>query len=58
MLVAPDTENVFNDDFWEGLDFVVNAVVNVKARNYVDDKCVWFTKPLLESGTLGTKANS
>jgi ubiquitin-activating enzyme E1 len=58
ILVAPDTESVFNDEFWTGLDFVVNAVDNVKARNYVDDKCVWFTKPLLESGTLGTKANS
>jgi ubiquitin-activating enzyme E1 len=30
--VAPETENVFNDDFWEGLNFVVNAVDNVQAR--------------------------
>jgi ubiquitin-activating enzyme E1 len=57
-LVAPNTENVFNDAFWEDLDFVVNAVDNVKARQYVDARCVWFEKPLLESGTLGTKANS
>ena len=28
------------------------------ARLYVDSKCVWYEKPLLESGTLGTKANS
>jgi len=40
------------------LDFVVNAVDNIKARLYVDRRCVWYTKPLLESGTLGTKANS
>jgi ubiquitin-activating enzyme E1 len=58
ILVAPATENVFDEDFWSSLDFVVNAVDNVKARNYVDGKCVWFEKPLLESGTLGTKANS
>jgi len=52
------TEEVFNDKFWEGLDFVTNAVDNIKARLYVDQKCVWYEKPLLESGTLGTKANS
>ena len=58
LFVAPSTENVYNDDFWTSIDFVVNAVDNVKARQYVDDRCVWFQKPLLESGTLGTKANS
>jgi ubiquitin-activating enzyme E1 len=57
-IVSPDTEAVFYDKFWESLDFVVNAVDNVKARLYVDSKCVWYEKPLLESGTLGTKANS
>jgi ubiquitin-activating enzyme E1 len=56
--VDPATEEVFNDQFWEGLDFVTNAVDNIKARLYVDQKCVWYEKPLLESGTLGTKANS
>jgi ubiquitin-activating enzyme E1 len=56
--VSQETENVFNDDFWENLDFVVNAVDNIKARLYVDSRCVWYAKPLLESGTLGTKANS
>lgn len=57
-LVSPDTEHIFNDAFWEELDFVVNAVDNIKARLYVDQKCAWYEKPLLESGTLGTKANS
>ena len=56
--VGSDTESVFNDKFWEELSFVVNAVDNIKARLYVDQKCVWYEKPLLESGTLGTKANS
>lgn len=56
--VGSDTESVFNDAFWESLDFVVNAVDNIKARLYVDQRCVWYAKPLLESGTLGTKANS
>jgi ubiquitin-activating enzyme E1 len=57
-LVSGDTEAIFHDKFWEDLDFVVNAVDNIKARLYVDMRCVWYEKPLLESGTLGTKANS
>lgn len=40
-----------------GLDFVVNALDNVKARKYVDSRCVFYQKPLLESGTEGTKFN-
>jgi ubiquitin-activating enzyme E1 len=56
-LLSQDTEDVFNDQFWEELDFVVNAVDNIKARLHIDQKCVWYQKPLLESGTLGTKAN-
>ena len=30
--VSPGTENVFNTAFWQGLDVVVNALDNVKAR--------------------------
>ncbi|KAL3665956.1 hypothetical protein V7S43_008755 [Phytophthora oleae] len=56
-LVAPHTENVFDDDFWTDLDVVTNALDNVKARLYVDSKCVFHKLPLLESGTLGTKCN-
>lgn len=56
--VDPENERIFNDAFWEGLDFVVNAVDNVKARLFVDGRCVWYGKPLFESGTLGTKCNS
>ena len=58
LFVSPETESIFNCKFWESLDFVVNAVDNIKARLYVDSQCVWYEKPLLESGTLGTKANS
>ena len=55
--VAPDTEETFDDSFWEKLNFVVNALDNIQARLYVDSRCVYFRKPLLESGTLGTKGN-
>lgn len=56
--VGPDTEDVFNDDFWESLSGVCNALDNVQARLYVDQRCVYYMKSLLESGTLGTKGNA
>lgn len=56
--VSPETENVFDASFWLSLDVVINALDNVKARLYVDRQCVFFGKPLLESGTLGTKCNT
>ncbi|KAL9642679.1 hypothetical protein ABK040_009758 [Willaertia magna] len=55
--VAPETEEVFDDEFWENLSGVTNALDNVQARLYVDSRCVYYRKPLLESGTLGTKGN-
>ncbi|KAK9467961.1 hypothetical protein V1512DRAFT_236239 [Lipomyces arxii] len=56
--VGPDTENIFDEDFWYSLDGVTNALDNVEARTYIDRRCVFFRKPLLESGTLGTKGNT
>lgn len=56
--VGPETEDIFDVNFWESLDFVTNALDNVEARTYVDRRCVFFKKPLLESGTLGTKGNT
>lgn len=56
--VGESTENIFDDKFWDSLDGVWNALDNVKARRYTDSKCVFHGKPLLESGTLGTKANN
>ncbi|OMJ66711.1 hypothetical protein SteCoe_36353 [Stentor coeruleus] len=55
--VSPENETIFDDMFWNSRDFITNAVDNVNARLYVDSRCVWYEKALLESGTLGTKAN-
>lgn len=55
---CPDTENVFHDTFWDGLNVVINALDNVNARMYMDMRCLYFQKPLLESGTLGAKCNT
>eukprot|EP00916_Digyalum_oweni_P011465 GHVL01019084.1.p1 GENE.GHVL01019084.1~~GHVL01019084.1.p1 ORF type:complete len:1023 (+),score=202.75 GHVL01019084.1:893-3961(+) len=55
--VGAETEEIFDDKFWNGQDVILNALDNVQARLYVDSRCVWYLKPLLESGTLGTAAN-
>jgi len=56
--VGPETEDVFDDAFFAGLDGVCNALDNVDARLYMDAKCVFYGLPMLESGTLGTKGNT
>ena len=55
--MGPDTEDIFDDDWFEALDGVCNALDNVQARTYMDQRCVYLGKSLLESGTLGTKGN-
>jgi len=40
-VVSKDTEMVYSDDFWDSQDVILNAVDNVKARNFIDDKCVF-----------------
>jgi ubiquitin-activating enzyme E1 len=57
LYVAPETENIFDDKFWTSQDFIINAVDNIKARKYIDSRCTWFGRPLIDSGTLGTKAH-
>ncbi|KAJ8086217.1 E1 ubiquitin-activating protein [Marasmius tenuissimus] len=55
--VGPDTEDVYHENFFNDLDAVTNALDNVKARLYMDQRCVFYRKPLVDSGTLGTKGN-
>jgi ubiquitin-activating enzyme E1 len=56
--VASDTEHLFGDDFYDKLSGVCTALDNVEARLYVDQRCVFYRLPMLESGTLGTKGNT
>jgi len=55
--VGPDSENIYDDKFFENLTAVTNALDNVDARLYMDRRCVYYQKPLFESGTLGTMGN-
>lgn len=56
--VAPDTEHLFGDDFYDKLSGVCTALDNVEARLYIDQRCLFYQLPMLESGTLGTKGNT
>ncbi|KAF5393762.1 hypothetical protein D9757_000269 [Collybiopsis confluens] len=55
--VGPETEGIYNEGFFNNIDGVTNALDNVKARLYMDQRCVFYEKPLIDSGTLGTKGN-
>ena len=55
--VGKETENVFDDKFYSNINIIVNALDNVNARIYMDNKAIEYQKPLLESGTLGLKGN-
>lgn len=55
--VHDGTANIFTDKFFEELTIVTNALDNVQARRYVDQRCVSAKTPLLESGTLGPKGH-
>jgi len=55
--VGDDTEDIYTDDFMESLTGICNALDNVHARMYMDSRAIYYKKPLLESGTLGTKGN-
>lgn len=55
--VGRNTEHIFNRSFWEPLTSVTNALDNMEARRYVDERCVAFGKSLIDSGTMGTLGN-
>ncbi|GET88716.1 ubiquitin-activating enzyme E1, putative [Leishmania tarentolae] len=55
--MGPETEAIFNEDFWEQQAIILNALDNVMSRKYVDSRCLFYQRALLESGTLGTKCN-
>ncbi|OQS55725.1 UBA1 [Ecytonucleospora hepatopenaei] len=55
--VKQETENVFSDTFFDKVDLVSNALDNIQARMYMDERCVSLKKPMVDAGTLGTKGH-
>lgn len=52
-----DTEDYFDDNFHSGIDIYLNALDNVDARTYMDSQAIKYSKPLIDSGTMGSKGN-
>ncbi|XP_041639928.1 ubiquitin-like modifier-activating enzyme 1 [Cheilinus undulatus] len=53
-----DSEEVYDYNFFMGLDGVAAALDNVEARVYLDGRCVQHHKPLLEGGTQGSQGHT
>ena len=56
--IGIENENIFNEEFWKKQDFIINAVDNIEARLYISEQCILNQRILIDSGTLGTIANS
>ncbi len=56
--ICEETENVFNDTFWEKQDIIVSGVDDNKARMYLNNQCFKYNKILLNIGTSGVRAKA
>lgn len=56
--VGQESENFFDENFWNKQDYIINAVDNIEARIYISEQSLIYKKILIDSGTLGTKTNS
>ena len=56
--VGTETENIFTDQFWDDQNIIFNAVDNVKARFYINDKVTIHQKYHFDAGTLGENSSS
>ena len=57
-IVSPETENIFSDIFWDNQDIIFNAVDNIKARIYINEKVTIHQKFHVDAGTLGVNSSS
>jgi len=57
-IVSEETEYIYTEEFYKRQNFIINAVDNNKARNYIDSQCTLFNKILIDSGTEGLKAHN
>jgi len=55
--ICPETENIFDSNFHSKIDIYLNALDNVDARIYMDLQAIKYSKPLIDSGTMGSKGN-
>ena len=53
----PDTDHIYTEAFFKSQTVIANALDNVAARLFIDQKCVHARVPVLDSGTLGAKGH-
>lgn len=56
--ICSDTLNIYDEKFFKSMTCIAGALDNIPARLFVDSQCVIHDVPLIESGTLGMKANT
>ena len=56
--VCKETENIFNENFWNKQNYIIYAVDSHEARKYIDNNVVLYHKIGIDSGTKGTEAQS
>ena len=57
MFVNNESEEYFNEKFWENQDFIFTAVDSKTARKYIDNQCTKYSRYLIDTGTLGTSGS-
>lgn len=55
--ICSETENIFDINFHSHIDIYLNALDNIDARLYMDSQAIKYSKPLIDSGTMGSKGN-
>jgi molybdopterin/thiamine biosynthesis adenylyltransferase len=55
--IHAETSHIYNSDFYNRQDIIMNALDNIQARQFIDQKAIKAGKPLIDSGTLGTKGH-
>ena len=56
--VCDETENIFNENFWNKQNYIIYAVDSHEARKYIDNNVILYHKVGIDSGTKGTEAQS
>lgn len=55
--LCPETENIFNQQFYDDIDINLLALDNMEARLYVNSQTIKYKKPLFDSGTTGLQGS-
>ncbi|OAG29325.1 ubiquitin-activating enzyme E1 [Nematocida displodere] len=56
--VGKETETLFNDQFYHGMDILMNALDNIDARLYMDTQAIYHGISMIDTGTLGAKGHT